>query len=60
MPCMDSEIGLNVCEALEKVNRKLGETNFELIVRISAHWDKKPKEAFREEFVDKSLSPYAG
>ena len=60
MQSMDSEIGLNVCEALQKVNRKLGEDNFELVVRISAHWDKKPKEAFREKFVDESLSPYAG
>lgn len=35
MASMDSEIGLNMCEALEKVNRKLGETNFKLTVRIS-------------------------
>ena len=35
MASMDAEIGLNMCEALEKVNRKLGETNFKLTVRIS-------------------------
>lgn len=35
MPSMDAEIGLNVCEALQKVSRKLGENNFKLTVRIS-------------------------
>ena len=39
MLSMDAEIGLNICEALEKVNRKLGETNFKLTVRISKRWD---------------------
>ena len=39
MMSMDSEIGLDICEALEKVNRKLGETNFKLTVRISQRWD---------------------
>lgn len=39
MLSMDSEIGLLVCEALEKVNRKLGETNFKLTVRISKRYD---------------------
>ena len=39
MLSMDSEVGLNICEALEKVNRKLGETNFKLTVRISKRWD---------------------
>ena len=39
MLSMDSEIGLDICEALEKVNRKLKETNFKLTVRISKRWD---------------------
>ena len=39
MLSMDSEIGLNICEALQKVNRKLGENNFKLTVRISKRWD---------------------
>ena len=47
MLSMDSEIGLNICEALEKVNRKLGETNFKLTVRISKRWD-----GFRGEVWD--------
>ena len=36
---MDSEIGLNMCEALQRVNEKLKETNFKLTVRISKRWD---------------------
>ena len=28
MPSMDTQIGLKICEALDKVSRKLGETNF--------------------------------
>lgn len=60
MPCMDSEIGLNVCEALQKVNRKLGETNFKLTVRISKRWDGFRGEVWDEKFVDDNLSPYTG
>ena len=60
MPCMDSEIGLNVCEALQKVNRKLGETNFKLVVRISKRWDGFRGEVWDEKFVDDNLSPYSG
>jgi len=60
MPCMDSEIGLNMCEALEKVNRKLGETNFELTVRISKRWDSVKSAAWEEKFVYEKLSLYAG
>ena len=46
MPCMDSEIGLGICEALQKVNRQLGEKNFELTVRISKRWDDKESAAW--------------
>ena len=60
MMSMDSEIGLNMCEALEKVNRRLGETNFKLTVRISKRWDGMRGQVWNEEFVDKELSPYAG
>ena len=50
MPSMDSEIGLNVCEALQKVSNKLGENNFKLTVRISKRWD-----GFRGDVWDKSF-----
>ena len=60
MLSMDSEIGLNVCEALQKVNRKLGETNFKLTVRISKRWDGFRGEVWDQKFVDDNLSPYAG
>ena len=56
---MDSEIGLNICEALQKVNRKLGETNFKLTVRISKRWDGFRGEVWDEKFVNDNLSPYA-
>ena len=57
---MDSEIGLNVCEALEKVNRKLGETNFKLIVRISKRHDGSRGNVWDEKFVEEKLKPHAG
>ena len=60
MMSMDSEIGLNICEALQKVNRKLGETNFKLTVRISKRWDGFRGEVWDEKFVKDNLSPYAG
>ena len=60
MPSMDSEIGLNICEALQKVNRKLGETNFKLTVRISKRWDGFRGEVWDQKFVEDNLSSYAG
>ena len=60
MMSMDSEIGLLVCEALEKVNRKLGETNFKLTVRISKRYDGQRGVVWDQTFVDENLSPYAG
>ena len=58
MLSMDSEIGLNICEALEKVNRKLGETNFKLTVRISKRWDGFRGEVWDQNFVESNLMPY--
>ena len=60
MPSMDTEIGLNMCEALAKVNRKLGETNFKLTVRISKRWDGFKGETWETKFVEENLSPFAG
>ena len=60
MLSMDSEIGLDICEALEKVNRKLGETNFKLTVRISKRWDGMRGQVWDESFVEENLMPYAG
>ena len=58
MLSMDSEIGLNMCEALDKVSRKLGETNFKLTVRISKRWDGFRGEVWDEKFVEDNLSQY--
>ena len=58
MLSMDSEIGLNICEALEKVNRKLGEKNFKLTVRISKRWDGFRGEVWDQNFVESNLMPY--
>jgi len=60
MLSMDQEIGLNICEALQKVNKKLQETNFKLTVRISKRWDGFRGEIWDQKFVDDNLSPYAG
>ena len=60
MMSMDSEIGLNICEALQKVNRKLGENNFKLTVRISKRWDGFRGQVWDEQFVEEALTPYAG
>ena len=60
MLSMDSAIGLNICEALEKVNRKLGEANFKLTVRISKRWDGFRGQVWDKSFVEENLMPYAG
>ena len=60
MLSMDSEIGLNICEALQKVNRKLGETNFKLTVRISKRWDGLRGQVWDEAFVEENLLQHAG
>ena len=60
MLSMDSEIGLNMCEALEKVNKKLGEDNFSLTVRISKRWDGFRGAVWDEKFVESKLTEYAG
>ena len=60
MLSMDSEIGLSICEALQKVNRKLGETNFKLTVRISKRWDGTRGDVWDQKFVEDNLTPYAG
>ena len=60
MNSMDQEIGLNICEALQKVNRKLKEDNFKLTVRISKRWDGFRGEIWDEKFVENALEAYAG
>ena len=56
MPSMDSEIGLNICECLQKVTKKLGETNFKVQVRISKRWDGFRGDVWDQKFVDDNLS----
>ena len=60
MPSLDSAIGLNICEALQKVTKKLGETNFKLTVRISKRWDGFRGDVWDMKFVEDNLSQYAG
>ncbi len=60
MNSMEQEIGLNICEALQKVNRKLKEDNFKLTVRISKRWDGFRGEIWDEKFVENNLEAYAG
>ena len=52
MASMDAEIGLNICEALQKVTKKLGENNFKLTVRISKRWDGFRGDIWDEKFVE--------
>ena len=57
---MDTQLGLNMCEALEKVNRKLGVTNFKLFVRIGKRYDESKAVRWDERFVEDHLMSYAG
>ena len=41
VPDMGYVCGLDICEALVKVNRRLGFSNFKLVVRVSKRHDKK-------------------
>ena len=52
--------GLDICEALVKVNRKLGMNNFKLTVRISKRHDGKRDESWDLNYVDLHLNKYAG
>lgn len=56
----EESIGLDVLEALEKLNAKIGKTNFILNVRLSKvdnPADKKPR--WDEKFIESELTPHA-
>jgi len=52
--------GLDVCEALLKINRKLSYFNFKLVVRVSKRHDGGRDESWTQKFVEKHLDPYSG
>ena len=60
VPDMGYVCGLDICEALVKVNRRLGYSNFKLVVRVSKRHDKKRDESWNAMYVDTRLKPYAG
>ena len=57
----ESTIGLELCEALERVNEKLKFTNFKLTIRFSEDiYAKKKPARWNEEFIETELLPHAG
>ena len=57
----ESTIGLDLCEALERVNEKLHYNNFKLTIRLSeAMFAKKKPPRWNEEYIEKELTPHAG
>lgn len=57
----DQAIGLELCNALEKINHKLQIENFRVVVRLSEgnKYRKKPQR-WDEDYIEKELMPYAG
>ena len=60
IPEIDYVCGLGICEALVKVNRKIGKNNFKLTVRISKKYNGKRDESWDKGFVERKLGKYAG
>ena len=55
----DQAIGLEVVEALEKVNQKLGLNNFKAIVRLSrCEGRKEPR--WTPDYIENQMTPLAG
>ena len=60
---VDSEqtIGLEICEALERINAKLRYKNFKLWIRLSEDIYAKEKPArWDDKFIEKELTPLTG
>ena len=57
----DNTIGLDLCEALERVNQKLHFSNFKLVIRLSEDiYAKKKPARWDEKFIESELYPHAG
>ena len=57
----DQTIGLELCEALERINVKFHYKNFKLTVRLSEDiYAKKKPPRWNEEFIEGELTPHAG
>ena len=60
VPTMDYICGLDLCEALVKVNRKLGFRNFKLQVRVSQRHDGGKDRTWDYKYLEENLLPYTG
>jgi len=60
VPSLQYVCGLDICEALIKLNRKLGYDNFKLTVRVSKRHDGKRDVSWNEKYVNHHLKGYAG
>lgn len=57
----DQSIGLELCEALERINEKLHYTNFKLTIRLSEDiYAKKKPPRWDEKYIMAELTPHAG
>ena len=55
----EQSIGLDICEALVKINQKLGLNNFKLTVRLSeVAKGEKPAERWSPEYIEKEMMQY--
>ena len=50
---------MNICEGLEKINKKLGLNNFKLTVRFSQDGGKRAPR-WDSKFIEKEMEQYAG
>lgn len=58
---MDSSIGIQLCEALERINERFHYKNFKLTIRLSEDiYAKKKPARWDEKFIDAELTPLAG
>ena len=60
LPDLEYVCGLDICEALVKVNRKLGFKNFNLSVRVSKRHDGEKDQTWDQEYIERKLNKYQG
>jgi len=57
----DQTIGLQLCEALERINERFHYCNFKLNVRLSEDiYEKKKPARWDHKFIEQELTPHAG
>ena len=58
---LDSSIGIQLCESLERINERFHYKNFKLIIRLSEDiYAKKKPPRWDEKFINAELTPHAG